>query len=112
MATPTPKKRILGELIPFAHKWRANKNPPLPLGIRPQHKPQALHPARHIGRQHNDSRIRECCGDLFRNALHTRTAGDEMIERAAFRAGFRHRFVIAALMAHQLFAKTMLHQPA
>ena len=49
---------------------------------------------------------------FFGNALHTRAASRQMIQRAAFRASLRRRFGIAALMALDLAAKAMLHQPA
>src|SRR5690606_29243521 len=49
--------------------------------------------------------------DLFSDSLDARTTGDEMIKRATFRAGFRPRFMMAAMMAHDLATKAALDQP-
>ena len=54
----------------------------------------------------------KCADDFFGDALDARPAGDEMVERAAFRAGVRALFVMAAMVADELAAKAVLDQPA
>ena len=49
---------------------------------------------------------------LLGNALHAGAAGHQMIEGAAFRAMIGRWLIMAALMALQLIAKPVLHQPA
>src|SRR5262245_58257297 len=49
---------------------------------------------------------------FFGNALHSRPAGNEMVERAAFGACLRPLFMVPAMVADQLAAKPMFDQPA
>ena len=50
--------------------------------------------------------------DLLGDALDAGAAGGEVIEGAAFRAGLRRALGIAAVMALDLAAETVLDQPA
>ena len=54
----------------------------------------------------------KCADDLLGDALDARPAGDEMVERAAFRAGVRPLLVMAAMVADELAAEAVLDQPA
>ena len=49
--------------------------------------------------------------DLFGDALDAWPAGDQMIQRAAFRAGFRPALIVPAMVTYQLAAEAMLDQP-
>ena len=49
--------------------------------------------------------------NLFGDALDARAAGDQMVERAAFRAGLGALFIVPAMVADELAAKAMLDQP-
>ena len=48
---------------------------------------------------------------LLGDALDTRSAGDQLIERAASRTGLGHRFAAAAMVALQLAAEPVFDQP-
>jgi hypothetical protein len=50
--------------------------------------------------------------DLFGDALDSGSAGNQMIERTAFRTGLGRPFGMAALVALQLATKPMLDEPA
>ena len=102
----------VGKVMPLGNKLRADHDIRLAFCDSIEFQPQPLHAACHIRRKNYDSRFAERCRDFFRDALHARTAGDQMIQGAAFGTSLRHRLMIAALMTHQLPAKTMFHEPA
>ena len=68
--------------------------------------------AKQVGGQDDGAGIGEMADDLFRDSLDARSAGDEMVERAAFGAGVGALLVMAAMVADELAAKTVLDQPA
>ncbi len=102
----------VGKIVSFGDKLRADDDIRFAFCDSVKFQPQPLHATRHIRRKNDDSRVIEGCRHFLRDALHAGAAGNQMIQRAAFRAGLRHRLMIAALVAHQLAAKTMFHQPA
>src|SRR5690606_16182067 len=81
-------------------------------GDRLQLEPQALDAAHQVRGQHNRAGLREMPVDLLRDTFHARAAGDEMVERPAFGACLRLRLGMAAMVADELAAETMLDQPA
>ena len=98
--------------MPLGHQLRADDDVGLALGDGVELQPQPLTPPR----MSDDSTIvrasGNCVADLLGDPLDAGTAGDEMIERAAFRAGLRPPLVVAAMMADELPAEAVLDQPA
>ena len=104
-------QRHVGKIVPLGDQLRADDDVGLALGDRLELQPQPLHAAQHVGGQHDGARLGKMSDDLLGDALDARPAGDEMIERAAFRAGFRPLLVVAAMMADELAAEAVLDQP-
>jgi len=64
-----------------------------------------------IRRDERDVRVREQRGDLFSDALHAGTAGDEAVFLAAFGAGFGHGLDEPAVVALQALHQPVLDHP-
>ncbi|MNX80352.1 hypothetical protein D3C86_1120110 [compost metagenome] len=97
--------------MPLGDELRADDNIRLALddGLQLQTQPLDAH---EIGREHDCASLGEMFLHLLSNALHAGTAGHQMIEGAAFRAMIGRRLAMAALVALQLIAEAVLHQPA
>ena len=80
-------QRHVREIVALGDELRADDDVGLALGDRLELEPQPPHAAQHVGRQHDGARVGEMADDLLGDALDARPAGDEMVERAAFRAG-------------------------
>ncbi len=104
-------QRHAGKIVPLGHQLRANDNIGVTLGNRLQFQPQPLDSAKQVRRQNQHPRIGEMPRRLFGNALYARPAGNQMIERTAFGAGFRPLLVVAAVMADELSPEPVLDQP-
>ena len=82
-------QRHVREIVALGDELRADDDVGLALGDRLELQPQPLHAAQHVGRQHDGARLGKVLDHLLGDALDARAAGDEMVERAAFRAGVR-----------------------
>ena len=105
-------QRHVGEIVALGDELRADDDVGLAIGDGFELQPQPPDAAQHVGGEHDGARVREMADDLFGDALDAGTAGDEMVERAAFGAGIRALFVMAAMVADELAAKAVLDQPA
>ena len=105
-------QRHVGKIVPLGDQLRADDDVGLALGDRLELEPQPPDAAHDVGRQHDGARVGKMPDDLLGDPLDARAAGDQMVERAAFRAGLGPLFVMAAMMADELAAKAVLDQPA
>ena len=105
-------QRHVRKIVPLGDQLRADDDVGFALGDRLELEPQPSDAAQHVGRQHDRAGLGEMAEHLLGDALDARAAGDQMVERAAFRAGLRPPFVMAAMMTDELPAEAVLDQPA
>ena len=105
-------QRHVREIVALGDELRADDDVGLALGDGFELQPQAPDAAQDVGGEHDGAGIGEMADDFFRDALDAGTAGNEMVEGAAFRAGIGTLLVVAAMVADELAAKAVLDQPA
>ena len=67
--------------------------------------------AAHVGTEDHRARIGEARRGFFGDALDAGADSDQRVDFAALAAGFRLADFVAAMVAHEHAAETMLHQP-
>ena len=105
-------QRHVGKIVALGDQLRADDNVRLAPRDGLQLQPHPFDAAHNVGREHDNARVRKMRGGFFRQPLNAGAAGDEMVERAAFGAGFRALFLMAAMVAHELALEPVLDQPA
>ena len=106
-ADQSQKRKIMA----LGDQLRADDEIELMLRHRLQFGAHALGPARHVGGQNQQARVGKKLGGLLGQSLDPRPAGVERIGRVAGRAFFGPSLDMAAMMADQGAAVTMLDQP-
>lgn len=97
--------------MPLGNQLRADDDVRLSLDDRLQLQTQPLD-AHQVRGEHDGAGLGKMFLHLLGDPLYPRPAGHQMIEGAAFRAMVRRRLVVTALVALQLIAEPVLHQPA
>jgi len=105
-------QRHVRKIVTLGDELRADDDVRLALGHCLELQPHPFHAAENVGGQHDGAGIGKVAGHLLGDSLHAGAAGDEVIEGAAFGTGIRPLLVMAAMMADELAAKPVLHQPA
>ena len=105
-------QRHVGEMVALGDKLGADDDVGLALGDRLELEPQPPDAAQHVRGKHDGARVGKMPDHLLGDPLDARTAGDEMVERAAFRTGVGAVLAVAAMVADQLAAEAVLDQPA
>ena len=105
-------QRHVGEMVALGDELRADDDVGLALGDRLQLEPQPPDAAQHVRGQHDGARVGKMPDDLFGDPFDARAAGDQMVERAAFRTGIGTVLAMAAMVADKLAAEAVLDQPA
>ena len=98
--------------MPFGDQLGADDNIGISAGDRLQLQPETLDAAEQVGRHDDGAGVWKMPFHFFRDPFHARTACDEMVECPTFRARLWRWLTIAALMALDLVAKSVLDQPA
>ena len=110
-ASTTPTSVMLGKLWPLATSCVPMTMSASPLAIASSSSRSRRTPP---SRSDDRTMVRasgKCATHLLGDALDAGAAGDQMIERAAFRAGLGPALVVPAMVADELAAKAVLDQP-
>ena len=106
-----PDQRQQREIVALGDELGADDHVVFAARRRVELRAQPLDPAGEVGRQHQRPRVREQRRDLFGEALDAGAAGGERVGLETLRADFRPRLVVAAMVADERLAETVLDQP-